>query len=285
MSEYWKSTPKYWCKHCSDFVKDTPFSRREHDASPKHQRNIQRSLRDLHRGKEREEREKLRAQREIERLNGVVPGSSTSGAAGAGEMPWKMTVKPAEREAPKQLSQEERKKQIAKLAEMGVAVPEEFRRDFAMAGSWETTAVRRVGEEGADTFGALSTGVRKRRIDEEEEAEELAGRRRGWGIRERVFPGGKGEGDEDVLMAFGKEVKTDVKKEEGVKVEAGEATPAAKQEADVGEEPVPKVEPAEKTLSEVPEAGDTKTPPELKTEEKPAAPAVVFKKRKKAKPA
>ena len=85
MSEYWKSTPKYWCKHCSTFVRDTKLERANHDATAKHQNAVNRALRDLHRNHEREERDKERAKREVDRLNGVVSGAgSGSQASGSG---------------------------------------------------------------------------------------------------------------------------------------------------------------------------------------------------------
>ena len=50
MSEYWKSTPKYWCKHCGIYVRDTKLERTNHEATGKHQGALKRFLRDLHRG-------------------------------------------------------------------------------------------------------------------------------------------------------------------------------------------------------------------------------------------
>ncbi|KAF2813513.1 uncharacterized protein BDZ99DRAFT_412322 [Mytilinidion resinicola] len=288
MSEYWKSTPKYWCKFCADFVKDTPFARREHEASPKHQRNIQRSLRELHKTTEREQREKARAQAEIARLNGVVPGAAAGGSEQP--LPWKM--KAVERSAgeKRQATAEERKRQLQQLADMGVAVPEEFRKEVAMVGGWETVASRPIyNTEEEKSFDTLSVGVRKRKIDEEEEevraAEEMAERRKGWGQAFKQFPGRKGEEEDlEVLMRIGKrkEVKKEDESTENVKVEEGAEGTPVKQDTDAGDGPVLKEEEAEKKLSEVPVAGDAIPSPETKVEKKVAAPAVVFKKRKRA---
>ncbi|MBE7181524.1 MAG: hypothetical protein INR71_10015, partial [Terriglobus roseus] len=80
---FWTSTltgpvsapqPKYWCKFCKTYVRDTKFERQQHDATGRHQSNIQRSLRTLHRDAERGERDKQRARDEVARLNGVVGG-------------------------------------------------------------------------------------------------------------------------------------------------------------------------------------------------------------------
>ncbi len=94
MSEYWKSTvstslfhvkfvlilrqPKYWCKHCKTYVRDTKLERTNHDATPKHQGNLKRFLKDLHRGHEKDEKDKERAKAEVARLNGLPVGSGSA---------------------------------------------------------------------------------------------------------------------------------------------------------------------------------------------------------------
>ncbi|KAL9130180.1 MAG: hypothetical protein Q9217_001574 [Psora testacea] len=217
MSEYWKSTPKYWCKHCKTFVKDTKLEKTNHEATPKHQGNLQRFLRQLHQGHEREEREKQRAKDEVDRLNGMVSGS---GAASTG------TRKPAipqSSPANGQATAAERKKQLQQLAEMGIAVPEDFRREMAMAGDWQTTAERaiydtpvmREGIKEEEGFGAmkeasLNVGVRKRKYEGQEEDEEVGEKvvRKGWGSTTRTYPGAAGEEDDlDALLQNTSEVK------------------------------------------------------------------------------
>ncbi|PCD42081.1 hypothetical protein AU210_004616 [Fusarium oxysporum f. sp. radicis-cucumerinum] len=127
MSEYWKSTPKYWCKHCETYVRDTKLERQNHESTAKHQGALKRFLRDLHRNHEREEREKDRAKREVERLNGVVGASSA--AAGPSSRP----APRAQQSAPTEASL---KKQREQLAAMGVAMPSDFRPEMAMPGEW-----------------------------------------------------------------------------------------------------------------------------------------------------
>ncbi|KAL8941803.1 MAG: hypothetical protein Q9216_002041 [Gyalolechia sp. 2 TL-2023] len=207
MSEYWKSTPKYWCKHCKIFVRDTKLEKTNHDATAKHQGNIKRFLRDLHRGHEREERDKDRAKSEVERLNGVVAEATSgpkltplqrSNAAGSGSSGREAT--PAER-----------KSQLARLAEMGVAVPEEYRREVAMAGDWQTLSERPMWvhvkkEDHLDDFKdfkpdpTLNVGIRKRKIDGQEEDEEPGVRtvRKGWGSAIRRYPGSTGDNTDDL---------------------------------------------------------------------------------------
>ena len=80
--------PKYWCKYCEVYVKDTKFERAQHEATGRHQGNIQRSLKTLHRKQENEQRDKARAQAEVARLNGLVGSSSNpSVATGSGGAP------------------------------------------------------------------------------------------------------------------------------------------------------------------------------------------------------
>ncbi|CAA18404.1 U2-type precatalytic spliceosome WW domain-binding protein Wbp4 [Schizosaccharomyces pombe] len=49
MADYWKSIPKYYCKYCQIFVKDTPFARRSHEQTYKHQDAIKKVMDDIHR--------------------------------------------------------------------------------------------------------------------------------------------------------------------------------------------------------------------------------------------
>ncbi|MCJ1436311.1 hypothetical protein MMC27_005689 [Xylographa pallens] len=203
MSEYWKSTPKYWCKHCKTYVRDTKLEKQNHDATPKHQGNIKRFLRDLHRGNERDEREKQRAKDEVARLNGE-PGSSKG--SGPRDFQSRRTAPAvASSSGLRQLTPAEHKLQMAKLAELGVAVPDEYRKEVAMAGDWqvmsETLLHERVKKEEEDDGtkpNGLNVGVRKRKLEgapeDEEEAVEVT-TRRVWGSTLRTFPGTM---DEDV---------------------------------------------------------------------------------------
>ncbi|KAI1758030.1 hypothetical protein F4782DRAFT_8374 [Xylaria castorea] len=165
MSEYWKSTPRYWCKHCSTYVRDTKLERTNHEATAKHQYSLKRFLRDLHRGHENELREKDRAKREIDRLNGITikstssPSSSTTGAATA-------TVA-------------QRQQQWEQLADMGISVPTELRRDMALASEWTVTNTRVIDDvpdpssndsnSKPANVDAIAAGVRKRPKQEDEE--------------------------------------------------------------------------------------------------------------------
>jgi hypothetical protein len=230
MSEYWKSTPKYWCKYCNVFVKDTKFERQQHEATPRHQGGIQRSLRELHKGKEREDREKQRAKDEVARLNGVVGGKSTTQ-----ETPSSKPTPSGSGKGPaKQATVEERKRQMQQLADMGVAVPEEFRKEVALAGEWERVSVKpvvtsetmRVKSEGGEAnIDSLAFGIRKRKFEDqiEEEAIHAAVKKQAWGSKFKTYPGRAGNGDDDIDALLGGlvtkeanvDANTDVKKETG----------------------------------------------------------------------
>ena len=223
MSEYWKSTPKYWCKFCQLFVRDTSLEKKQHESTPKHQNSIQRSLRELHKGKEREDREKQRAKDEVARLKGQAPRSSgtklfpfagaaaTAAAGTAGSFSRSGAV--ANKATP-----EERKRQMEQLAAMGVAVPDEYRRDMAVASEWQTVSERPIysrpvevkseakQEEGEEKPAIGSFGVRKRKMDEREgesgaQAAESAERRK-WGSSLRTYPGAAGAVEEEDLDAL-----------------------------------------------------------------------------------
>ncbi|KAK3380887.1 hypothetical protein B0H63DRAFT_376903, partial [Podospora didyma] len=148
MSEYWKSTPKYWCKHCSVYVRDTKLERSNHESTGKHQGAIKRSLRDLHRSAEQKERDQDRAKREVERLNGLVSrGGSSSTTTRSGAAPSYSNAPPKEQKA----TEAERQRQLEQLAELGVSLPTEVRTNLAMPGEWTTTSTRIIGDPNAST--------------------------------------------------------------------------------------------------------------------------------------
>ncbi|KAM0558061.1 hypothetical protein ACHAPJ_005228 [Fusarium lateritium] len=258
MSEYWKSTPKYWCKHCSCYVRDTKLERQNHESTAKHQGALKRFLRDLHRGHEREEREKERAKQEIARLNGVVSGSSTSWAAGP-------SSRPAPRAQPSAPTEASLKKQREQLAEMGVSMPSDFRPEMAMPGEWTVTNTRIIEtkkeEDEEAKIESRANGVRKREVTEEEKEEEDAVRGlfkkpRRWGRDSKAMPQQEDK-ELDALLSGSTFTPKPTKEEESedttdVKVEeeaTGDATPdttAVKTEAPAAEPLIkPELEEAE----------------------------------------
>jgi len=284
MSEYWKSTPKYWCKFCKLFVRDTTLEKKQHEATPKHQSSIQRSLRDLHRSTEREEREKQRAKDEVARLNGIVSGKPRQDGTGSGPGNFgKSNVAPA------QANPSERKRQMEQLAAMGIAVPQEFRKDVAAGGEWTTVSETPIyhfkAEDEDSKVAATAYGVRKRKLDEdEEEAEAVV--RKGWGTKLKSYPGsmaGKEEDLDALLSASAVRKKEDVKSEPsstGVKEEKTDAETPTLNRPESNRPPSLKKEEsaAESLLATIPDIDQPGAP--VEQEDAASDPPVVFKKRK-----
>ncbi|KAF2471951.1 PAP2-domain-containing protein [Lindgomyces ingoldianus] len=258
MAEYWKSTPKYWCKFCSAYVKDTKFERSNHEATGRHQSAIQRSLRGLHRDQQNQERQKQRAKDEVARLNGLVsksdsaPVGPTACEARAGSKPM------YSREPERKATLEDRKRQWNQLTAMGITVPEEVRGDMGI-GTWHVVSQRIINEE--DDKKLLSVGVHKRKIDEEDEevmAAEETIMKKGWGSTYKSYPGKMGGGDADIDRLFKKVKKPAIKKEADVALEPeikteesgvkGEAEESVLQNIPTEEEPT--ANPKEPTCSE-----------------------------------
>lgn len=194
MSEYWKSTPKYWCKHCKTYVRDTKLEKTNHEATPKHQGNLKRFLRDLHRGHEKDEKDKERAKAEVARLNGMSMGSgSGESSSGFRRGPTPSLPKP-------QATASQRKQQMAQLAEMGIAIPDEFRPDMAMAGEWQVTSERIIESEGEKKPDAIALGVRKREPGDADE-EEIEAKKSRWGSAYRTHPTEEDDGELDALLS------------------------------------------------------------------------------------
>lgn len=311
MSEYWKSTPKYWCKNCSTYVVDTKLGRANHEATGKHQGAVRRALRDLHREHGKQEREQERARREVARLNGIVGGEGSDG-----KKPGASTVSRPPRPQPPPpptAAAATSQSQLEQLADLGVNIPAAFRGELAMAGEWTVTTTR-VIDDGTSTgpTSARAVGVRKRQWDGDEEGHDEEGRGAGahgeadvdaavqglfkkprqWGRESRTAAGDDdgGGGDLDSLLtsalAKPKEEKP-VKEEdeaaeqgaEAVKQEEGEAsstkpTPVRiKQEEEDGSGP-PEV------VQEVQEAKRAEGAQEAPEAPEASAGPVLFKKRK-----
>ncbi|KAI0968116.1 hypothetical protein F4678DRAFT_202699 [Xylaria arbuscula] len=277
MSEYWKSTPKYWCKHCSTYVRDTKLERNNHEATAKHQSALKRFLRDLHRGHENELREKDRAKREIDRLNGIPtarPSASTSASSS--------TATAAQRQ-----------QQWEQLAEMGIDVPTELRRDMALAGEWSITSTRVIDDapkpddenDGGNVKptnpDAVATGVRKRpkqeSEDEKEEMEEkvqaLFKKPRRWGRDTKH--GGEDDAELDALLSapLTKPLKKEEEEAEPPVIKE-EIHPHIKKEESETDGLLPDA--VKPVIGEQSEGTSVKEDPD----KEPSEPVVVFKKRK-----
>jgi hypothetical protein len=116
---------------------------------------------------------------------------------------------------------------------MGIKVPEGFRSEMAMPGDWQTLS-RQVVDE-----APLSTGVKKRRYEgqeDDEEEKEAAGEavvRRGWGAATKTYPDHDDAGLDDLLsgsISVKKEIPgSQIKGEGGTSVKQ-ESNPALNQD-------------------------------------------------------
>lgn len=276
--------PRHWCKQCKIFIRDTAFEKTQHEASPKHQGSLRRFLNQIHKDNEQQQRDSQRAKTEVERLRQAVSGGSTD--KGSEAPASKRNAPPAPKPTQKHASLEERKKQIAQLAEMGVVVPQEFRADMALAGEWETTSETRIEPQQGLEGPTKSVGVRKRKHEGEDEEDEHTSEpvvNKGWGSRMKQYPGAQDDGDLDDLLASTQDIKktkTFTPKAELVEEETTveEPTHTAKKE-----DAPPKLESRETDQSTVVKTEEPNSSVPV-TEEKPlsedAAPGVVFKKRK-----
>jgi hypothetical protein len=216
------------------YVRDTAFEKRQHEATAKHQNNLKRFLRDIQNNHEREERDKERAKAEVDRLNKVVGGgAATTSAVGAtGALPKPATT--VRKTPTARLTSEDQKRQWSQLAQMGIEVPNDFRAEMAMAGEWKSVpqSKEREIDPAADS---LSVGVRKRKLDEQEQEDLEAGTvqsaRKVWGKATRTYPGDETHNIDD-LLSGGITLKKD-KQEEHVK---HESEPTVARSSDAPEE-------------------------------------------------
>ena len=253
-------------------MKDTPIEKKQHEETGRHQGQLKRFLRNIQNDHEKAEREKQKAKAEVDRLNKVVGG--TASVSSTTVAPFKTAAAPKT-----QASAADRKKQIQQLVDMGVAVPDEYRADMALAGDWKTVSQRNIEEPVIDD--SLNKGVRKRKFEGQEEEEE-AGEvvmRRGWGSTTKRYPG-EAIDELDSLLSM-----NPLKKKEDEKILKKEHVPPA-----TIDEPAPK--PAENTDSDLgslednPIKSEDADPAKLNLSDTPKEPsAPIFKKRKQKVPA
>lgn len=304
MSEYWKSTPKYWCKFCETYVRDTGIERKNHEATAKHQGNIQRSLREVHKGQQRQQREQQRAKDEVARLNNLVGGKDAGSAAlPPGSKPTSSSRAPAF--APPQLSADaQRKAHAEQLVSLGVALPENLKREVTGVGGWQTVSEQVVPSEGdrlrdlVDVkseregeehkgSGVNKEGNKRRADDEDDELEEQqdSRKRKTWGSRIKEYPGTSGNDvgeDLDALISGIAKKKAAFKAQESnAGTEAMVATNGAARQTPDGplldSQDTVKTEP----YTDEPDNADVKQ--EENESAITAPPVVIFKKRKSKK--
>lgn len=222
MSEHWKSTPKYYCKHCLTYVRDTKLERQNHEATGKHQGAVRRALNNLHRSANNEDRERERAKREIDRLNGIVAPKNNNNTSASGKSSGGTQNK------------EERARQAEQLAALGVALPQEFRSELAMPGEWSVTSTTIVednnnpDDEDEQAGANKARGMHKRerteeQLEHEEAVKGLFKKPRRWGRDSRGLA--EGSEDLDALLSGGLVVKKMDEEDEEVKQEEDDQRP------------------------------------------------------------
>ena len=258
-------------------MKDTPFERRTHESTGKHQGNLKRFLRDIQNNHERGEREKEQAKAEVGRLNKTFGGeSSTTSQTDASKSSVKAQTASARKAPAPARTAADQQRQWEQLEQMGIKVPESRRAEMATASDWSTVSLPKPDFVAAPS-DALSIGVRKRKLDPEEQAQAEAGEldepaRKTWGKSVRQYPGKHEDSLDDLLAGT---TVTKQEKDQKVKQEPDEAT--TEQCSSSLEAPV-----LEAT------AGDAQAIPLVKTEtdtpidesNKPEDAVPVFKKRK-----
>lgn len=217
-------------------------------------------------------------------MNGVVSGSGTPPAPSiAGPSGTKKDGAYTKPPVPKAYATEaQRKAQLAQLADMGIAIPDELRPDMALAGEWQVTSERVIDEDEEKKPEAIALGVRKRTAADEEEEEQEVKKRR-WGTTYKTHPGASEDLDLDALLSNATRKDSGVQKEgsPAVKQEEAGETPLVKAEDDTEisaslvKQDIVKSEPVE---AESGIAAEVKQDPEGMSND--ASAGVVFKKRK-----
>lgn len=185
---------------------------------------------------------------------------------------------------------------------MGVAIPEEFRREMAMAGDWQVLSEKpvrefekREKEEYKDIKpDAMGIGVRKRKHngqDEEEEEVEDTMVRKGWGSTARTYPNLTSHDDElDFLLGKSTETRQKVGLGTDTYMDSSkmilEDQPTHNEAESISgstlETPSIKQETSDNTeclMSSMLNAGNGEGPP-IKQENSSLEPRILFKKRK-----
>jgi len=150
---------------------------------------------------------------------------------------------------------------MAQLAAMGVAVPEEFRREVTMASDWQVISQKSfveeipVKKEESEDIKPVNIGIRKRKVEEgvDEEEEQSATRKRPvWGSTTKAYKAGAGHAGLDALL----DATTSVKGKTRASEDVGETqlVPDKQSEEDVEAETIKQEILGPEVPSAVPEA-------------------------------
>lgn len=194
-----RNKPRYWCKQCHVYVRDTSFERSQHEATARHQGNLRRFLRDIHRNKDREERKESRTKREIDRLKGIV-GKETSSITKTSREKSTGNSHRITLALPQNVAVQSRREQINQLVALGVAVPENYRPEIAMAGEWQTVSEQPVKPRVKDSESDNSSDKGARVVTDETKQQQIGKTKepataeyqklpsRSWGTMTKTYP-------------------------------------------------------------------------------------------------
>lgn len=202
-------------------MRDTPFERKQHESTAKHQNNLKKFLRDIQNDHERGERDKQKAKAEVDRLNKITGSGPAFGeAATPSAAPTFTRVQQGQRNA------DDQKRQWQQLSDMGIQVPDHVRQEMAMASDWKVVAPQRMESPSEDS---LSVGVRKRKLEdgEEEDGDQEShplSKRKIWGKSTKAQEDNDNE-SLDALLSTKIPLKQD-KKDLGVKRESVDTSSA-----------------------------------------------------------
>ena len=171
--------------------------------------NVQKSLRLLHKNHERQEIEKQRANDEVARLKKSVTTSNSRPEYSKDESRYAPQAQKLSKFNNATVT--ERKKQMAKLVEMGVAVPEEYRAELAMAGDWRAVSEAQPGLASVNNSevdeSKTSSLTKRKHTNEKQDAFESdyndTGKNK-WGSTIKQYPGW--HEDEDIDLITGTEL-------------------------------------------------------------------------------
>jgi hypothetical protein len=172
---------------------------------------------------------------------------------------------------------------MQQLADMGIIIPDEYRADMRMPGTWQTVSQRQAGDGGPKDDAKQNSrpaGDKKRKHENDEEEEEDSNvhvQRKGWGSRTKSYPKSGQVDDLDALLGAPIQLKSD-----GV---AGEQidrkTPLSEEGNEVKKEVKREEQDQSLPTSDVGDAVDDKPEaPKMEREVDDAVPSVIFKKRK-----
>lgn len=193
---------------------------------------------------------------------------------------------------------------MAQLAELGVAVPQEYRGEMALASEWQVVSETVISprskeeddaeddeEDDKDVSFARSKRKRREQDDDERGEDERSTRRKGWGSTIKTYPGsGSVDADLESLLGSNKtrgepgftEDISNASKQDEPNTEDGRVNDSRPDQMEREDFPAIKREPSDGQSRLSSALAETDQTPDIKAEPEPQAQegGVLFKKRK-----